>query len=97
MRDGLDGENVLSDVLANLAITSSGSFDQGAVLVGERDSKPVDLGLTKKRAASDPLTPSQELVLVEGVIQAQHALEVSNRVEYIPRCGANGLGWRIFG
>ena len=79
---------------------------EDAVAVGERDGEAVDLGLddvAQRRVVEPPrleqppvaLVPGQQLVLVAGVGQREHRLEVAHLREPLERRGADALRRRV--
>ena len=105
-RDRADRAQVLRHVLAHLAVAARSAADERAVLVDERDREPVDLWLGHEvhLAHLDALTreialraehPCGELVLVAGVGERQHRLQMPDLVELVERLTADALGGRV--
>ena len=103
-----DRAQVLRHLLAHLAVAAGGSAHQDPVLVDERDREPVDLGLGDEAdvAHLDSLArqialaahhPGCELLLVAGVGQRQHRLQVTDLVELVERLAPDSLGGRVRG
>ena len=92
-RDLGDGADVVGDVLPGAAVAAGRGPDQAAVLVEQVDRQPVDLELAQVAhldaadVAPGPLGPGGDLLLAEGVVQAEHPLDVLDRRE-VGRVGA---------
>ena len=77
--------------------------DQHAVLVGERDAQAVDLQLgdvgdrrvAEARALSHALVERAQLVLVVGVVEAEHRLQVLDGREPFDRAAGDALRRRV--
>ena len=105
-RDRADRAQVLGDLLADLAVPARGPTNEDAVLVDQRDRKPVDLRLGHEAdvAHLDALAgqvalraqhPGGHLLLVAGVGERQHRLQVADLLELVERLGAHPLRWRV--
>ena len=82
--DAADGAQVLSNLLAHLAISSSSSLHQYAILIGQAHRQAVDLQLAHKVEVSviekifGPPVPRLEALQLKGIGQAEHRLPVLN-------------------
>ena len=83
-------------VLADLAVAARGAAHEHAVLVDERDRQPVDLRLgheadlahldaLARQVALAALDPGRQLLLVAGVGEREHRLEVADLLELVER------------
>ena len=77
-RDGLDGPQVLSDILAHSAVAAGGALDEYAVLISQIDGQTVDLQLADQfdvgvvDQALGAAHPVFQVLAVEGIAQAEH-------------------------
>ena len=87
VRDALDGLDVVGDVLARTPVTAGQGPGQPAVLVEQVDGEAVDLQLAEVvvRAGvgvtGGPRGPGGQLLGREAVVEAEHPLEVVDRLE----------------
>ncbi|CAB4906100.1 unannotated protein [freshwater metagenome] len=96
------GGHVGGDVLAGDAVAAGGRADQPAALVDQVDGQPVDLELAQVAGAGGAVPvgargPRRQLVGVEGVVQALHALEVGDRGERRAEAAVDLLAGRLRG
>ncbi len=107
-RDGGDGPQVLGDVLAHHAVAARGSLDEAPRLVPERHRQAVDLGLQDEarlagvhagrlQQSSHPAVPGAQLVVVLGVRQGQHGLQMLHAAEGRQRLRSHPLRGRVGG
>ena len=112
-RDHGDRPQVGRDVLAGRAVAPGGAPDEPAVAVAEADGEAVDLQLgdvaqvgrrlgrgRQAQAAPDPGVEGPQLVLAEGVAQAEHRPVVAHLGEGARLVGTGGphaLGRRVGG
>ena len=105
--DRADGPEVLSHVLADLAVAARRAPDEHAVLVEQRDGQPVDLRLAHVVESlgveavllgqgDDSLGPRPQLLLGARIGQRQHRLEVLDGLEALERPAAHALGRRVW-
>lgn len=84
VRDLGDRPDVGGDVLAGAAVAAGGRPGQAAVLVGEVDGEAVDLELAQEVVVGgadvlgDPVGPGGQLLVVEGVVEGEHAFAVDH-------------------
>ena len=101
-----DRAQVLRDLLADLPIAARGAAGEDAVLVHEGDREAVDLrlgdvldGLDRRPIGRGQLAhagvPGAELLLVAGVRQRVHRLQVPSGLELVERRGTHALGRRV--
>jgi hypothetical protein len=99
--DGVDRGDVGGDVLPHASIAAGGGLHEAAVGVGEAHGEAVDLRLAHEgdavgaQPALDAGAPRQQLVDVEGVVEAQQGDAVGDRREQRRRGGADELGGRV--
>ncbi len=104
--NGPDRAQVLGDLLPHLAVPARGSAHQHAVLVDERDGQPVHLGLGHEadlaqlgalalEVALAAHHPRLHLLLVAGVGQREHRLEVGHLLELVQRLRPHPLRRRV--
>ena len=82
-REVLDGADVRGDVLPGGAVAAGGAAHEATLLVEERDREAVELGLADVVDGAgdepgDPLTPREELLAGERVVEREHRLEVGD-------------------
>ena len=100
-RDRTDRPQVGRHVLAGGAVAPGGAAHEHAVAVEQRDRQPVDLRLGDQleRLVADPplhtFRPLPELLLVAGVGQREHGLQVLHRREPARGRGAHAVGGRV--
>ena len=105
-RDRADRADVARHLLARRSVASRGRAHKRTVLVGQGDAHAVDLqlgdvvdGVGKCPRLGQSLTHAfiegPELVLVIGVVQAEHRLGVANALESVARPAADPLRRRI--
>jgi hypothetical protein len=101
-----DRAQVLRDLLADLAVAARRAAHQHAVLVDERDGEAVDLRLGHEahvahlhalasQVALRAQHPGGQLLLVAGVGQRQHRLQVAHLLELVERLRADALRRRV--
>ena len=98
----LDGADVVGHVLAGAPVTSRQRPHEAALLVEEVDGESVDLELgevvgARADLALDALGPGLELLEGEGVVEAQHALDVVDGLEAGRERGAPDVLRRALG
>ncbi len=77
-----DRTDVGGDVLAGAAVAAGGGAGESAVLIGEVDREAVHLQLAQEvvghalQLTGDAVGPLPQLLVVEGVVQREHALAV---------------------
>ena len=97
--DLLEGAHVQRDVFAGAAVATGQSAGEQPVLVEQVHREPVDLQLAQVRhladLARDPLRPGAHLVRREGVVEAEHPLQVIVRREVGGELAAHLLRGRV--
>jgi hypothetical protein len=78
------------DVLTGVPVATGGAADQAALLVGQVDRQAVDLELAEElhRPARVPhrtLGPPGQLILVEDIVEREHALGVLHGVKVVEK------------
>ena len=96
-----DGPHVGSHVLADDAVAASRAAREEAVLVGQGNGQTVELELADHvelrlfQQVGDAGVPCQELLVVEGVAQAEERDRVLGLREPLQRLRADALGRRV--
>ena len=100
-RDRADGAHVGRHVLAAGAVAARRALRQAAVLVGERDGQAVDLWLAHhgeavrlQQRCGAPV-PGGQLIIVEGVAEAEHRQRMDDLAELGRGCPTDALGRRL--
>ena len=90
------------DVFAARAVAARRAAHQPAVLVGERDAQAVNLQLgdvgdrrLEPGAFAHALVERAQLLLVVGVVEAEHRRDVLDRLETFDRAAADALCRRV--
>ncbi len=105
-RHRADRAQVLRHVLADPPVAAGGAADQHPFLVGEGDREAVDLRLGRVaelrggyihalQVVGDPVLPAPQLLLVAGVAEREHLLEVLDRLEAVERRRSDPLRRRV--
>ena len=99
-RHVLDGADVGRDVLARRAVTTCGSTNERAVLVGERNATTIDFELAHElgqlaERVDHTVHPRVELFDVHRVIERVHATFMTHRGELLSHRSADALRGRI--
>ena len=107
-RDRLDRPQVGGHVLAGRAVAACRALDEPAALVAQRDREAVDLelgdvlqvrgrfrGRRQPEALADASIERAELVVAEGVRQAEHRAAMADFAERPGRRAADALGRRL--
>jgi hypothetical protein len=105
-RDRADRAQVLGHVLADPAVAAGGAAHQDPVLVGKGDREAVDLRLGRVaelrggdvhslQVVGDPVLPTPQLLLVAGVAEREHLLQVLDLLEAVERRRPDPLRRRI--
>ena len=102
-RKRADGADVRRDLFAARAVAAGRPAHQHAVLVGQGDAQAVDLQLGDVRdrrvaqpgALSHALVEGAQLLLVVGVVEAEHRRQVLDRGEALGRAARHPLGRRV--
>ncbi len=105
-RNRADRAQVLRHVLADATVAAGGAADQDAVLVGERDRQPVDLRLGRVaelrrgdiealQVVGEPVLPGAQLLLIAGIAEREHLLDVFDLLEPLQRRRPHPLGRRV--
>ncbi len=102
VRDSFNGTDVESDVLPGPAVTSGQGLHQPALLVEQIDRQAIDLQLAQVvQVGTDrllqPLGPGPQFVQAEHVVQAEHSLQMVNRIEVGGERAADLLAGRVRG
>ena len=108
LRDGLDRAQVGGHVLTGRAVAARGALHEAATLVAQGDGQAVDLqlgdvaqlrGRLGRRGQLEPPAHAgvegAQLVMAEGVGQAEHRGPVADLVEGRRRRAAHALGRRV--
>src|SRR5450756_1268072 len=101
VRDALDGAHVERDVLTGSAVAAGCATRQTTVLVEQGDREAVDLELAqvvhrgRAELAPHPRGPGRDVVGGEGVVQAEHPLDVVDRGELGRERPADRLRGRV--
>ena len=98
--DARDEACVVGDELADAPVAARGRGGEDTALVSQADRETVDLELREPahiapRGSDGLLTPRDELVRGEDVIEAQHALGVCDRLETSVLGGSDRLRRRV--
>ena len=99
--DASDGPHVGGHILADQPVASRRSASEEAVLVGECNGQPIEFELADHvelrffEEAGNAGVPCQELLVVEGVAQAQEGDGVLGLSEPLKRLRADALGGRV--
>ena len=102
----MDGAQVGGHVFADHAVAAGGAALEDAVAVDQRDGEAVDLGLGDVadgrigkpvgfEQAPVAAVPGEQLVVVAGVGQREHGLQVAPLGELLERLTADALGRRV--
>ena len=98
---GLDGPQVLGDILTHGAVAAGGTQDEYAVLIGQIHGQTVDLQLADQfkvgivDQALGAAQPIFQVLAVEGVAQAEHRRRVGGLSETIGRGASHSLSRRV--
>ena len=92
-------------LFAARAVAARGAAHEAAVLVGQRDAQAVDLhlgdvrdrGVARARALAHALVERPQLLVVVGVVEAEHRREVLDGLEALDRTAGHALRRRIGG
>ena len=99
-RNGADRPDVGRDLFAAHAVAARGAAHEAAVLVGERDAEPVDLelgdvvdgGVAQARPLAHALVERAQLVVVVGVVEAEHRPDVLDGRKAVGGRAGDALG-----
>ncbi|MCY1518671.1 hypothetical protein D9M68_533940 [compost metagenome] len=107
-----DGAHIGADVLANAAVTAGGATHQLTVLVQQADRQAIQLGLaavlhlgasaeqvaaSQAQSASNAAIEGTQVLLLEGVAQAEHGHLMAHLAERAEGLAAYPLGRRVGG
>jgi len=101
-RHGGNRLQVERDVLADFAVAARGAGDEVSVLVNQIDGGTVQFGFGDEghrsgavQELSDPLIESADVLLREGIGQAQHRAQMADGLKFLQRWRADASGGRI--
>ena len=96
-RDAADRSQVTGDIIAGHAIAARGAASEDAILVTKIDGQSIDLWLDDpiqsflRQKPLHPIYKLAQLGLGVGIVQAEHRLDMLNRLKGFERFSAHSL------